>query len=500
MENLVVKKSTKLGKKVWLMIIFFGLIGQIAWVVENVYFSTYIQKKITADAWATSLTVGVSAVVAALATIFGGAISDRVGKRKPFVCFGYIIWGVITACFAFFGNKSMTTNIVLIALIFVAMDAVMTLFGSLSNDAAFSAWISDITDITNRGFVDTVLSVLPVAALMIIFVVFDSFTQSDNWTTFFLILGGLTTLCGVLGLFLFKDSKSLKPNKSGKYMQDVVYGFRPKTVKQHKMIYICQLGMMFSGLSMQLWQPQMIMLIQYTIGLENYVIPLALVVLLSAGLALVFSKLMDKFGKEKFFIPVVIAGTVGGILVYLIKFFGATYTAKFLMFVIGGTLVESASLLSAGLFNASARDYTPKEKVGCFQGVRIIICVTLPMVLSSLINPQVINAFGELLTETSELVIKDVGYHAGDRVYPFEMFLFASIAAFLMIIPAIIVKCNDKAIRKLKLAEITSQQDNLNVEIKESGCDNESCNTDCNTDCNGETDCNTECEVKKVDD
>ena len=127
------------------------------------------------------------------------------------------------------------------------------------------------------------------------------------------------------------------------------------------------------------------------------------------------------------------------------------------MFVIGGTMVESASLMSAGLFNASARDYTPSDKAGCFQGVRIIIFVTLPMVLSSLINPQVIKGFGELLTETSDLVIKNVGYKAGDRVYPFEMFLFSAISAVMMIFPAIVVKRNAKTIRKQKLEEIANE-------------------------------------------
>ena len=47
-ENLVVKKATPLGARVWTSLLVFGFIGQIAWMVENVYFSTYIQKNITA--------------------------------------------------------------------------------------------------------------------------------------------------------------------------------------------------------------------------------------------------------------------------------------------------------------------------------------------------------------------------------------------------------------------------------------------------------------------
>ena len=66
-ENLVVKKATPLGARVWTSLLVFGFIGQIAWMVENVYFSTYIQKNITAAGWATSATVAASAIAAAKA-------------------------------------------------------------------------------------------------------------------------------------------------------------------------------------------------------------------------------------------------------------------------------------------------------------------------------------------------------------------------------------------------------------------------------------------------
>ena len=109
-NNIVLKKSNKLGAKIWICILIFGLAGQLAWMVENMYFSAFIQANITKDAWATSAAVASSAVVAALATIFGGALSDRLGKRKLFVCLGYIIWGIVTALFAIFGNVKTCTK------------------------------------------------------------------------------------------------------------------------------------------------------------------------------------------------------------------------------------------------------------------------------------------------------------------------------------------------------------------------------------------------------
>ena len=476
MADLVVKKSNKLGAKVWLSIVIFGLMGQIAWMVENMYFSTYIQKQITTNGWATSATVAASAVVAALVTIFGGVLSDRLGKRKVFIAWGYIIWGLVTASFAFFGNEHYSADdVVWVVAIFVIMDCVMTLFGSMSNDAAFSSWVTDVTDITNRGFVDVILSIMPVAALMIIFVGFNGLTENGNWTLFFIILGGMTALAGVVGLFLLKDSPRLQPDRSGKYMQEVIYGFVPKNIKKHKMIYICLIGMMLSGLAMQLWQPYMIMILQYTLGFgDGFVLPLAAVILLSAAMAVVGGKLMDKFGKDKFFYPVAVFGVLGGILVYLIKFVNNNMVATYILFIVGGTLVESASLLAAGLFNATARDYTPDQKAGCFQGVRIIIYVTLPMIIASIVCPFIIQGFGPVVKQfgvspaNGYFTIPEVvdGYKLGDNVYPFELFLFAAIVSALMFIPTYFVHRENAKFRREKLEEINAEVSSAGQENK----------------------------------
>ena len=483
MSDLVVKKSNKLGAKVWLSIVLFGLMGQLAWMVENMYFSNYIQSQITSDPWATSATVTASAIVAALVTIFGGVLSDRLGKRKIFISWGYIIWGLVTASFAFFGDEHFAaSDVVWVVAIFVVMDCVMTVFGSMSNDAAFSSWVTDVTDITNRGFVDVILSIMPVAALMIIFVGFGWMVEGDEpkWRLFFIILGGMTAVAGVLGLFLIKDSPNLKPDRSGKYMQEVVYGFVPSNIKKHKMIYICLIGMMLSGLAMQLWQPYMIMLLQYTLGFgDGYILPLAAVILLSAAMAVVGGKLMDKFGKDKFFYPVAAAGVVGGLLVYIVKFVNNNVAATYILFIIGGTLIESASLITAGLFNATARDYTPPEKAGCFQGIRIIIYVTLPMIIASIFCPLIIDGFGPIveqfgvspgkgyipIPENSGYALPFInakGEEVVSHVYPFELFLFAAVVALIMFVPTYFVHRENKKFRREKLAEINADVQEIN--------------------------------------
>ena len=66
----------KTTKKFWLALTIFGLIGQVAWVVENMYLNVFIYKMFNATASDISLMVGASAVAATLTTILMGALSE----------------------------------------------------------------------------------------------------------------------------------------------------------------------------------------------------------------------------------------------------------------------------------------------------------------------------------------------------------------------------------------------------------------------------------------
>ena len=88
------------NKKFWLALVIFSLIGQVAWVVENMYFNVFIYKMFNASAEAISYMVAASAIAATLTTVFLGALSDKIGKRKLFICGGYIVWGLSIMSFA----------------------------------------------------------------------------------------------------------------------------------------------------------------------------------------------------------------------------------------------------------------------------------------------------------------------------------------------------------------------------------------------------------------
>ena len=69
------------NRRFWLALIIFSLTGQVAWVVENMYFNVFIYKMFNASAADIALMVQASAVAATLTTILIGALSDRLGMR-----------------------------------------------------------------------------------------------------------------------------------------------------------------------------------------------------------------------------------------------------------------------------------------------------------------------------------------------------------------------------------------------------------------------------------
>ena len=81
-------RSTPLGGRIWASLLVCGFIGQIAWIVENMYFSTFAQDIFENSAdygnyyfIVTTLMVVLSAVTPTVTTGFAGPLSGKAGRR-----------------------------------------------------------------------------------------------------------------------------------------------------------------------------------------------------------------------------------------------------------------------------------------------------------------------------------------------------------------------------------------------------------------------------------
>lgn len=428
------KKVGALGPKVWTSILLFGLIGQIAWVVENMYFSRFMQNEITRAPYATTLMVVFSAIFATLSTLIGGALCDRAGKRKLFICWGYVIWGFTIMMFALVPMKPSADKVLPMVILVVVMDCVMSVIGSISNDASFNAWITDISNTANRARVDTVLAVMPLVALAVVFGGFDSLTNESattgDWKKFFLILGIIPTIGGLLGLFIMKDKEGIVPNKNNTFWSDFTYSLQPKIIKENKMLYVCLAGNMVSAIAYQVYVNYLFNIVEGTLKIKNYIIPVGIIMVVAAIGSVIISALMDKFGKKHFYYPTIIAGILGCIVIWCAKFFiDKNETTEVAILIIGGILVIGVSLVMAGLFTASYRDYIPKGKEGLFQGCRMVMYVLVPMIIGPVVAQIIITSANK-------------GVSDSDIVYPMELFLGAAIIMLFAFIPAKIVRDN----------------------------------------------------------
>jgi len=407
------------------------------WVIENMYFNLFLFNTISGNPNAIAWMVAASAATATLTTIFMGALSDRVSKRKMFISFGYILWGLATLSFAFISVDAVAeffpfANAVSVTVVIVIiMDCVMTFFGSTANDGAFNAWVTDTTNSDNRGKVEGVLAILPLIALLIIFGGFDGFVQKDQWPLFFLILGGLITVGGIIGIFLIKES-NIKHSTSN-YWETLIFGFQPKTVKKHPQLYIYLIAMALFGIATQIYMPYFIIYIQRYLGIDAYAILLGVVLLGASIASVIVGRFVTAKNKHRFFYPGIAIMILGLIFLFLTR--NALYVG------IAGFVMMSGNLILTAVMNAKVRDYTPLDKVGHFQGVRMIFFVLIPMVIGPFIGAKVIS--------NAQTFYMDLGVLK--PIPTPTIFLVSAIASLLVIIPLIFVFRNEKKLSQENL-------------------------------------------------
>ena len=477
MENTGIntKQGAAFGKKLWACAIIFGLIGQIAWVVENMFFAKFGQDLFDTRGelyyTVTTLMVILSAVTATVTTIFAGGLIDKTGKRKPFITVGYLLWGVTIMLFAVIPiDFSDDKNWGIIAAL-VILDCVMTFFGSTANDAAFNTWVADVTNVKNRGLVNTILSVMPVIATVLVFGIgmftYDSGSMVDgvkvpiamrdplNIKLFFIIMGIFPMVGGVLSAFMMKDAPGIIKNSDPEYLKETFYGFRPSVIKQNKMMYVTLGTVCLLGIAQQIFMSYLINFIQNTLGIDDYIIPLAVIIVVGAVITGVLGALFDKFGRKNFYFPLLAILVAGAIVVYCMEFMDKS--AHLPILIAGGSILLGAILALGGALTASFQDYIPKGAEGRFQGVRMCFTVLIPMALGI----GIAQAVG----------VDSMNVHDEGQVSPpFRLFLAAGIVAAIAAIPLIwVVKDSDRLrrdliARKLEESEETPAEETVTEE------------------------------------
>jgi MFS family permease len=368
--------------------VIFSLVGQIAWVMENMYLNVFIYERFRADPQSISAMVSASAVAATVTTALIGALSDKLGKRKVFICGGYLCWGVSIWSFALINIVSpavgataaaMSTGVTLVIL----MDCLMTFFGSSANDAAFNAWLTDSTDETNRGAAEGINAMMPMLAILVVFggAMFLDSTAPSYWNIIFGVIGTAVFLLGLLGFFIIREP-AVQTDANTHYFANLLYGFRPSVIRSNPRLYLTLLAYAVFGISIQIFMPYLILYYTVSLGMDDYVLIFAPAIVLAAAFTFFYGRVYDRKGFRVSVIPSIALLMAGYLLLY---FFRSTAV------VFAGTLILLCGYLSGmAVFGAMLRDHTPKNRAGMFQGQRIIAQVLIPGIIGPAIGAAVL--------------------------------------------------------------------------------------------------------------
>ncbi|MBE6656497.1 MAG: MFS transporter [Ruminococcaceae bacterium] len=405
------------NRRFYAALILFGLIGQVAWMVENMYFNVFIYNMFSASPADISLMVAASSVVATVTTVLIGALSDRVGKRRLFISLGYILWGASILLFALVRKDvigallptAVSVSAVCVT-VTVLLDCLMTFFGSTANDAAFNAWLTDAADPRHRGAVEGINAMMPLVAILVVFGGFMSFDlkEASAWTVIFIIIGGVVLVSGVAALFLVDEPTNPTASEDG-YLKTVLYSFRPTTVKKNALLYATVLAFAVFGISIQIFMPYLIIYYEVALGMTDYVFVMAPAIVLASVATAFYGKVYDKLGFFRSALPALGVLALGYILLTL---FRAT-----LPVFLGSLLMMTGYLSGMAVFGAMLRDHIPEGKAGAFQGIRIVGQVLIP----GIVGP----AIGAFVLRDAEVMI---GSDGTESFIPNESIFIAALA------------------------------------------------------------------------
>ncbi len=370
-----------LTKRTWTAIIILGFLGSIAWGVENQFFNTFIYNNITPDPRPISWMVAASAITATLASIFIGALSDRMRfrwGRKPFLLIGYLGWGITTALFptaAFFHPIGMA---IFMAILF---DCIMTFFGSSANDAVFHAYIADITTVENRGKVMGVIEILVWVALLFVYGGAGLIIDAIGYFPFFYIVGGMVFLLGLAASLLLQEPQYPEEKPAGSYLQSIVNTFKWDSLRQHKELLYLLIAISFWGIAQQIFFPYLLIYITHYLKIETgqaSIIIFLAILLGGIATAYPFGILADKWGRKNVAIMAIFAELIG--------LFAFSFARSFLPLVITGILWLAPISAWTIAVSAWSKDLFPEDKRGQFGGYVILFSVAFTMVPGPLIG------------------------------------------------------------------------------------------------------------------
>jgi MFS family permease len=381
--------NTTLTKKIWVAIILLSFAGQLAWGVENQFFNTFMYSNIIPDPRPIAWMVAASAVTATLTTILMGTLSDRTrsrwGRRKPFILFGYLAWGIMTALYP---SASFFKPVGLAIFMAILLDCIMTFFGSTANDSALNAYTTDVTTKENRGRVMSVVQILTWVAILIVYAGAGPIIESMGYYVFFYVIGGLVLLLGFIGSFFIREHPDAE-KPQGTYLHQLFDSFQWKNLVANRNFFMLMIAISLWELALNIFFPYIIIYLQHYLSFDITSSSIAIaVIILIGGIALAwpFGLLVDRWGRKPISVAAIVVEMVGLILFSLTK--------SMVPLIITGILWLAPFTAWTIATSTWSKDLFPDDRRGQFAGFYLFFWVMLPMILGPLTGGWLSSTYG----------------------------------------------------------------------------------------------------------
>lgn len=372
-------------KNVFWIVIALAVLGQIAWGLENAWFNTFTYDEITTNTQPIAIMNGASAAVATITTFYIGTLSDKAGRRKPFIKWGYVIWGISTA--GFYACKFFP-GVLLQCIMVVVFDCVMTFFGSTAYDAGFNAWTTDISDATNRGRITSICQIAPLIAGVILAFA-GAVVDNLGYAVFFIGIGALVSLTGLIAGSFMQDAPDLKPNADASHesvWKQIFGAFSIKTFKENQKLFLVlsSICILLCGFQVS-YAYEMIFANNY-LGISKtyatFLTAAALPVMIAASI--LTGRACDH-GKGTRALTVAPILFVAGALLH-------GMTTNIVLIVIARALLYGGWMAMTVAATAMFKNLIPADSHGRFEGMRMIFMVLIPMIVGPEIGSLLIGA------------------------------------------------------------------------------------------------------------
>ena len=391
-------KAQRTGFRAWLLVWGLGLAGQICWNMENQWFNTFVYAKIGKDPSIITGMLICSAAATTFATFFFGTWADRTGRRRSFIAWGYILWGVFTIAFGLTQFISRELYLLMAASVVLA-DTVMSFFGSMGNDAGFNTWTNDIMTDRNRGQIGAALATQPVLGTILGTVVGGLLVgENDDYMRLFVVMGVFVIVFGVISLFALNKKDDVAPSVRGSFWRQFlsVFNFR-KFFALKELVWVnVGVAVFFIGFNVYFAYigNYLIYYLGYTADMMGVIeaVPLVLAMLTAIPIGVLINK-----NKHPVIALASIAVNIAGLLIlFPVKaenvdprqiFHPVLWLGIFVVGVGYVGILQTTKVWTKQLYPADAK--------GQFEGIWILFFVLIPMIGGSLIGQAVVKTGGE---------------------------------------------------------------------------------------------------------